>query len=140
MSKTEAIPKWVAQEIQNAKFDQSEEWSGSGYFLDLNKTDRRIDVQFYDKLSDGRYIATLDVPPAVDMDSLDFATVYMLKFKAFKATLSEKVVSFLKEKYELDMQNIFRFELVSFEKLDAEVDPGSRPPAPQAESDDDSDE
>lgn len=135
MSKTETIPKWIAEEIQNAKFGQTEEWSGSGYILDINKDEKRVDVQFYDKLPDGRYIATLDVPNGIDANSLELAIVYMFKFKAFKATLSPKVVEFLKEKYSLDMQNIFRFEIEAIEKLDAEADLSSRPPAESSEDD-----
>ncbi len=134
---TEAIPKWVAQEIQNAQFKEFEEWAGSGYLLDINKNDRKIDAQFYEKLPEGRYIATLEVPKDVDMEKMELATVYMFKFRAYKATLSEKVISFLKEKYSVQMDNIFRFELVSFEKLDAEAD---NPPSTRSAEDDEGDE
>jgi len=122
---TETMPKWIAEEIRNAKFDQGEEWSGSGYVLDINKQDKKIDVQFYEKLPEGRYIATLELPSDFDPDSLELAIVYMFKFKAYKAPLDPKVVSFLKEKYSLEMDSIYRFELVSAEKLDAEAE--SRP-------------
>ncbi len=122
---SESIPKWVAEEIQHAEFKESEEWSGSGYILDINKKDRKIDVQFYEKLPEGRYIATLDLPNAIDAESLQLAVVYMFRFKAFKASLSTKVVSFLKEKYNMEMENIYRFELLSLEKLDAEADTSS---------------
>ena len=118
----EAIPKWVAEEIKHAEFKDFEEWSGSGYILDVNKKEKKIDVQFYEKLPEGRYIATLDIPKDFDLDSLELAIVYLFKFKAFKATLSQKVVDFLKEKYNLQMDSIYRFELVSIEKLDAEAD------------------
>jgi hypothetical protein len=131
----ETIPKWVAQEIQNAQFDESEEWEGSGYILDINKNDRKIDVQFYEKLPEGRYIATLEVPKETEMESLELAKVYLFKFKAFKATLSEKVVTFLKEKYSLQMDNIYRFELLSLEKLDAEADVASTPTTGDESSD-----
>jgi hypothetical protein len=130
----EAIPKWVTQEIQNAQFKESEEWTGSGYLLDINKNDRKVDVQFYEKLPEGRYIATLEVPNDVDMEKMELAVVYMFKFKAYKAILSEKVVSFLKEKYAVQMDNIFRFELMSLEKLDAEAD---SPPPSSAPTEDD---
>ncbi len=103
------------------QFKDSEEWEGSGYILDINKTERKIDVQFYEKLPEGRYIATLEVPKDADMESFELAKVYLFKFKAFKATLSQKVVTFLKEKYSLQMDNIYRFELSSLEKLDAEA-------------------
>ena len=130
---TENLPKWVAEEIRNAKFDQEEEWSGSGYVLDINRDEKKIDVQFYEKLPEGRYIATLDLSPEVNPESLELAIVYMFKFKASKATLSAKVVTFLKEKYNVDMNSIYKFELLSAEKLDAEAD--SRPPE-SADSDD----
>ncbi len=131
---TENLPKWVAEEIRNAKFDQDEEWSGSGYILDINKDEKKIDVQFYEKLPEGRYIATLDLSPEVNVDALELAMVYMFRFKASKATLAPKVVSFLKEKFNLDMDSIYKFELLSVEKLDAEAE--ARQPEP-AEADDD---
>ena len=125
---TENVPKWVAEEIRNAKFDHEEEWSGSGYILDINKDEKKVDVQFYEKLPEGRYIATLDLSPEIIADTLELAIVYLFKFKASKATLDSKVVSFLKEKFSLDMDSIYKFELLSAEKLDAEAD--ARPAAP----------
>ena len=124
---TENVPKWVAEEIRNAKFDHEEEWSGSGYILDINKVEKKVDVQFYDKLPEGRYIATLDLSPNINADTLESAIVYLFKFKASKATLDPKVVTFLKEKFSLDMDSVYKFELLSVEKLDAEAD--ARPQA-----------
>lgn len=130
---TENLPKWVAEEIRTAKFDQEEEWSGSGYILDINKDEKKLDVQFYEKLPEGRYIATLDLPSDFNPEGLELAIVYMFKFKASKASLSPKVVTFLKEKYNVGMESIYKFELISVEKLDAEAD--ARPPE-SAESED----
>ena len=127
------LPKWVAEEIKNAKFENEEEWSGSGYILDLNKADKKVDVQFYEKLPEGRYIATLEIPSNFDPETLELALVYMFKFKAFKATLNPKVVSFIKEKFNFEMDSIYKFELVSAEKLDAEAD--TRPAPPPEEED-----
>jgi hypothetical protein len=130
----EAIPKWVAEEIQNVQFKGSEQWEGSGYILDINKKDRKIDVQFYEKLADGRYIATLEVPKDLDLETFELAKVYLFKFKAFKGALSKKVVDYLKEKYSFEMSDIYRFELESLEKLDAEAE--APPAAPSEEADD----
>jgi hypothetical protein len=125
------LPKWVADEIKNAKFETEEEWAGSGYILDVNKDEKKVDVQFYEKLPEGRYIATLELPPTYDPESLELALVYMFKFKAMKATLNPKVVTFIKEKFNFEMDSIYRFELISAEKLDAEAD--AKPSAPSEE-------
>jgi hypothetical protein len=130
----ESLPKWVAEEIRDAKFESEEEWSGSGYILDIDKDKKTVDVQFYEKLPEGRYIATLDLPGDIDPEKLELAIVYMFKFKASKATLAPKVVTFLKEKYNMQMDNIYKFQLVSVEKLDAEAD--SRPAESATDEDD----
>jgi hypothetical protein len=132
---SESLPKWVAEEIKNAKFGNGEDWEGSGYILDLNKEQGKVDVQFYEKLPEGRYIATLELPVKFNADSLELGYVYMFKFKAFRAILPEKVTAFLKEKFDLKMDSIYRFELISAERLEAEAD--TRPPPP---AEDDSEE
>ena len=131
---SENLPKWVTEEIKDVKFGKSEDWEGSGYILDINREARKIDAQFYEKLPEGRYIATLDLPEKFNADSLELGLVYMFKFRAFKGTLSEKVTKFLKEKFEITMDAIYRFELDSAERLEAEAD--SRPPAPSEDDDD----
>ncbi|HVB12312.1 MAG TPA: hypothetical protein VNE86_04205 [Nitrososphaerales archaeon] len=132
---SESLPKWVAEEIKDVKFGKEEDWEGSGYILDINKEAKKIDVQFYEKLPEGRYIATLELPEKFDADSLELGKVYMFKFKAFKATLSDKVTEFLKEKFNVVMDAIFRFELASVERLETEAD--SAPARPSEDDDDD---
>lgn len=126
---SEGLPKWVAEEIKNAKFAKPEEWEGSGYILEANKEQHKVDVQFYEKLPEGRYIATLELPEKFNADSFELGLVYLFKFNAFKATLSEKVTKFLKEKFDLSMDSIYRFELVSAERLEAEADNVPSPPS-----------
>ncbi|HZW57808.1 MAG TPA: hypothetical protein VFF30_16080 [Nitrososphaerales archaeon] len=138
MSTSETLPKWVAEEIRNAKFTQEEDWEGSGYILDVNKSESKIDVQFYEKLPEGRYIATLELPNSYNIDSLELAVVYMFKFKALRAPLPEKVVSFLKEKFGLNMDSIYRFELKSTEKLE-DVSADNPPPPPLEQEDEEGD-
>lgn len=123
---SEGLPKWVAEEIKNAKFGKPDEWEGSGYVLEANKDQHKVDVQFYEKLPEGRYIATLEFPEKFNSDSIEPGLVYLFKFNAFKAALSDKVTKFLKEKFDLSMDSIYRFELISAERLEAEADNVSR--------------
>ena len=126
---SEGLPKWAVEEIKSAKFGKSEVWEGSGYILEANKEQHKVDVQFYEKLPEGRYIATLEIPEKFNADSLELGLVYLFKFNAFKAPLSEKVTKFLKEKLDLTMESIYRFELISAERLEAEADNVPRSPA-----------
>lgn len=131
---SEGLPKWVAEEIKNAKFGKPEEWEGSGYILESNKDQHKIDVQFYEKLPEGRYIATLELPDKTNPESFELGLVYLFRFNAFKAALSDKVTKFLKEKFDLTMDSIYKFELVSAERLEAEAD---NAPARAAEEEED---
>lgn len=122
----EEFPTWAAQEIAGATFEHHDTWKGSGYILDLNRKESKMDVQFYDQLPEGRYIATLDIPKGVSVDNMELGEVYLFEFKVFKASLSEKLVQLLAEKYSTKMLALFRFEYLSTEKLESEEeDPAS---------------
>ena len=50
------IPKWVQDEIKNAKFGQPESLTRTGYILEIYDKDMRVDVQLYEVIEDGRKI------------------------------------------------------------------------------------
>ncbi|MEE9282809.1 MAG: hypothetical protein V3U49_01885 [Nitrososphaerales archaeon] len=114
----ESFPKWIAEEISGAKLEFDKKLSLSGYPLDLNEKERKVDVQFHDKLPDGRYIATLDLPKEFSPSSLKLGEGFFFELNVFKADLSEKVVDYLDKQYSVKMSNIFRFELLSAEIMD----------------------
>ena len=76
-----------------------------------------MDVQFYERLPEGRYIVTLDVPMEMHLDSLKTGEAYLFELKVFKAQLTKNLTDFLKEKYQVAMDEIYRFELNAFESL-----------------------
>ena len=86
----DSLPKWVAEEIRNAKFGEEEEWSGSGYILDINKDEKKIDVQFYEKLPEGRYIATLDLPEKYQPESLEPASRLHVQIQDSKSAIERE--------------------------------------------------
>lgn len=113
----EEFPKWAAEEISGSKMLLQESVEASGYLLDKDVKNNKVDVQFYDELPDGRHIATLESSKHPVKD-LEFAVTYRFQVKVFKASLSKKLVDFLAEKYEMQMDSIHRFELTSAEKVD----------------------
>ena len=118
VKKKEDIPKWVTDEIQNAKFEKPTSQKRTGYILEIFDSDGKIDTQLYDPVEDGRHIVTMDVPKKIKTSELQKGVVYEFTFDSMKAPLSKKVVEFLKNEKEIDMDAIYQFELKSLELLD----------------------
>ena len=116
--KKEDIPKWVTDEIQNAKFQKPTSLTRSGYILEIYDKDGKIDAQLYDPIEDGRHIVTLDVPKDIKISDLERGVVYEFEFESSKAPLSKKVVEFLQKEKEIEMDAIYQFGLKKLELLD----------------------
>ena len=118
VKKKEDIPEWVTDEIQNAKFTETEMIKKSGYILEFYNKDNKIDVQLYDAVEDGRHIVTMDVEKDTKIDDLLKGEVYEFVFEQHKAPLTKKVSEFLDKEKEIDMKAIYQFNLKSLELLD----------------------
>lgn len=116
--KKEDIPKWVTDEIQNAKFGKPESLKRTGYILEIYESDGKMDTQLYEPVEDGRHIVTLDVPKKFKFSEFQRGVVYEFTFDSLKAPLSDKVVEFLKKEKEIEMNAIYQFELKGLELLD----------------------
>jgi len=118
------LPKWAEDEINSIKdssFKQLDAWEGTGYFLDIDEQDRKADVQFYEKLPVGKHIVTADIPKSIKMDELMKGFVYAYKLKVLKAPLSDKLIKYLKENLNIDMDGVYQFEIESLEMLDVDA-------------------
>lgn len=125
VKKQDDIPDWVSNEIQNAKFQDAEHQKRTGYILEIYKDDKKIDVQLYDPVEDGRHIVLMDLAKKIKPSELKKGVVYEFEFDQHKAPLSKKVVEYLQKEKEIDMAAIYQFELTSLELLDV----GSSEPA-----------
>jgi hypothetical protein len=63
--------------------------------------------------------------------------VYEFKIKMYKGTLSSKLADLLKNKYALDMDSIYRFEMENLQMLDVESDAAAGSTESSADADDD---
>jgi len=118
VKKNEDIPKWVTDEIQNAKFQKPKEETKTGYILEIYDKDGKADAQLYEPVEDGRHIVTLDLPKNIKPTNLERGVVYEFTFESLKAPLSKKVVEFLKKEKEIDMDAVYQFNLKKMELLD----------------------
>lgn len=118
VKKKEDIPEWVSNDIQNAKFEKPVSQTKTGYILEIYEKDGKIDTQLYDPVEDGRHIVTMDVSKNIKLTNLERGVVYEFLFDTMKASLSKKVVEYLKKEKEIEMNAIYQFELKSIELLD----------------------
>ena len=113
-----SFPRWVAEEISRVEFTYLDTVNYTGFPLDIDSANRRVDVQFYEKLPDGRYIATLDVPDAALLNGVEKGQIYIFTIKVYEAPLSEKLKKFLSDEYGVSIEKICKFELESLEKME----------------------
>jgi hypothetical protein len=118
VKKKDAIPDWVTDEIQNAKFEKPKELKISGYVLEIYQEDNKIDTQLYDPVEDGRQIVTMDVSKKIKILELEKGLVYEFVFDQHKASLSKKVSEFLEKEKEIEMNAIYQFDLKSIKLID----------------------
>ena len=116
--KEDDIPKWVTDEIQNVKFDKPKQETKTGYILEIYEKDGKADAQLYEPVEDGRHIVTLDLPKNIKPANLERGAVYEFSIESLKAPLSKKVVEYLKNEKEIDMDAIYQFHLKKLELLD----------------------
>ncbi len=116
--KKDEMPEWVLDGIQSAKFGKASIVKRTGYILEIYEGDKKMDVQVYDAVEDGRHIVTLDIPDSINMNDLERGVIYEFNFNSFKAPLDKKIVDFLKNEKEIDMDAIYQFELKGLEMID----------------------
>ena len=118
-----SLPQWAQDEIKDVQFGEPEILTRSGYILAVYEDLYKIDIQIYEALADGRTIIEgLDVPKNLKVSDFLKGFIYEFKIRMFKGELSSKLVEFLKSKYNLDMDAIFRFELEDLQLMDVESD------------------
>lgn len=120
------LPRWAEDEINSIteeSFKVIDTWQGTGYFLDIDEKARKVDIQFYERLPIGRYIITVEVPEQLDMSKFMKGFVYMYKVNVLKAEFSERLIKYLKDELNVNMDGVYRFVLAELELID-DVDEG----------------
>lgn len=122
VKKKDELPDWVLDDIKNAKFSKPEPLTRMGYILEIYEADKKIDVQLYEAVEDGRHIITLELPKNVKTSECQTGVVYEFGINMLKAPLAKKTVEFLKKEKEIEMSAIYQFELQKLTLMDVASD------------------
>ena len=86
------IPEDVNKELESPKFGKPTEITASGYILDINEKDGKVDIQTYEPISGTTILEGLSISKKIKLNDLEKGTVYEFKLDELKAPLSKKTI------------------------------------------------
>ena len=104
------IPEDINKELESPKFGEPTELIASGYILDVNEKDNKVDIQTYEPVSGATILEGLSVSKKIKLGDLEKGIVCEFKLDELKATLSKKTVEYLKAQG-IVMNSIIKLEL-----------------------------
>ena len=111
------MPEDVNKELESPKFGKATEITTSGYILDVNEKDGKVDIQTYEPISGTTILEGLSVSKKIKLNDLEKGTVYEFKLDELKAPLSKMTIEYLKEQ-RIKMDAIVQFELKETKIID----------------------
>ena len=111
------IPEDVNKELKSPKFGKPTEITASGYVLDINEKDSKVDIQTYEPISGTTILEVLSLSKKIKLNGLEKGVVCEFKLDELKAPLSKKTIEYLKEQG-IMMDVIIQFELKEVKIID----------------------
>ena len=111
------IPEDINKELESPKFGEPTELTASGYVLDVNEKDNKVDIQTYEPVSGATILEGLSVSKKIKLGDLEKGIVCEFKLDELKATLSKKTIEYLKEQG-IMMNSIIKLELKELKIID----------------------
>ena len=115
--KQDSIPEDINKELESPQFGEPTELTASGYILDINEKDSKVDIQTYEPISGTTILEGLSISKKIKLNNLEKGTVYEFKLDELKAPLSKKTIEYLKEQG-ITMDEIIQFELKETKIID----------------------
>ena len=117
VKKQDDIPEDVNKELESPKFGKPSELTTSGYVLDINEKDSKVDIQTYEPISGSTILEGLSISKKIKLNDLEKGMVCEFKLDEFKAPLSKRTVEYLKEQG-ITMDVIIQLELKEVKIID----------------------
>ena len=117
VKKQDDIPEDVNKELESPKFGKPSELTTSGYVLDINEKDSKVDIQTYEPISGSTILEGLSISKKIKLNDLEKGVVCEFKLDESKAPLSKSTVEYLK-KQGITMDVIIQLELKEVKIID----------------------
>ena len=115
--KKDAIPEDINAELTSPNFGKSKLLTNTGYVLDVNENDKKIDIQLYEPIAGTTILEGLDLSKNIKLNDLEKGIVCEFKLDELKAPLSKKTVEYLSEQG-ITLKELVRYELKEFKVID----------------------
>ena len=115
--KKDQIPEDINKELESPKFGKPIELTSTGYVLDINEKEHKVDIQTYEPISGTTILEGLSVSKKVKLNDLEKGVVCEFKLDESKAPLSKRTVEYLKEQG-ITMDVIIQLELKEVKIID----------------------
>ena len=111
------MPEDVNKELESPKFGKPTEITASGYVLDINEKDGKVDIQTYEPISGTTILEGLSISKKIKLNDLEKGIVCEFKLDELRAPLSKKTIEYLKEQG-IMMDAIVKLELKEVKIID----------------------
>ena len=111
------IPEDVNKELESPTFAKPTELTASGYVLDINEKDDKVDIQTYEPISGTTILEGLSISKKIKLNDLEKGVICEFKLDELKAPLSKKTIEYLKEQG-IMMNAIIKLELKELKIID----------------------
>ena len=118
--KNDEVPEEINKELESPKFGKPKSLTNSGYVLDINEKEKKVDLQLYEPLQGTTIIEGLNLGKDVNLNDLMKGVVCEFKLNELKAKLSKTTVDYLAEQG-INLNEIIQYELNEVKVIDENV-------------------
>ena len=115
--KKDEIPEEINKELESPKFGKPKPLTNTGYVLDIDEKEKKVDLQLYEPLQGTTIIEGLNLGKDVNLNDLMKGVVCEFKLNELKAKLSKKTVDYLAEQG-INLTEIIQYELAEIKITD----------------------
>ena len=118
--KKDEIPEDINKELESPKFGKPKSTTNSGYILDINEDDKKVDLQLYESVQGTTILEGLSLGKDVNLNDLMKGVVCEFKLNELKAKLSKQTVDYLAEQG-INLKEIIQYEVAEIKVIDENI-------------------